>query len=405
MKDNINYNLISPKNGKVDKVFASKILKPFDDIAVEFISELSKKILKDNNLKNFPELVSMAFWMRKSHILSIKNEFFDKKKDRVWLARGTAFHIAPSNVDTIFIYSWFLSLLVGNKNIIRISQSNNEQLDILIQIIDELSSKDKFKAIKDRFLIITYEHNKDITEFFSKQCDIRVIWGGDNTINTIRSIPIKPTAIELSFADKFSIAVINSNFMLQNLNKKNKLYENFYNDSFWFDQQACSSPKLVCWVGDQESVDKAKKEFWNGVTKIYQKKFDDFSSSRAMDKMVATYSLAIENDKILIDNNPLIQTVQLDNHKSISRNLHCGAGLFYELTLNKIDELGDFILKKDQTIGIYGFEKKNIIDFISKTLPDGVDRIVSIGKMMDFSLVWDGHDLTREFCREINIDL
>ena len=166
MKDNINYNLISPKNGKVDKVFASKILKPFDDIAVEFISELSKKILKDNNLKNFPELVSMAFWMRKSHILSIKNEFFDKKKDRVWLARGTAFHIAPSNVDTIFIYSWFLSLLVGNKNIIRISQSNNEQLDILIQIIDELSSKDKFKAIKDRFLIITYEQNKDIKKFF-----------------------------------------------------------------------------------------------------------------------------------------------------------------------------------------------------------------------------------------------
>ena len=57
---------------------------------------------------------------------------------------------------------------------------------------------------------MTYEHNNQITEFFSKNCDIRVIWGGDNTINQIRSIAIKPTAIELSFADKFSIAIINS---------------------------------------------------------------------------------------------------------------------------------------------------------------------------------------------------
>ena len=102
--------------------------------------------------------------------------------------------------------------------------------------------------------------------------------------------------------------------------------------------------------------------------------------------MVATYSLAIEKDNIFIDKNPLIQTVQL-------------------LKLKNLDELNEFIIKKDQTIGVYGFDKKTVVNFVSDNLPQGIDRIVSIGRMMDFSYVWDGHDLLREFCREINIDI
>lgn len=405
MNNNIEYRLISPKDGNVDTILSSKILKPFEDKAIDFISELSKEILKNNSLKAFPELISMAFWMRKSNILSLKKEFINNKKERIWIARGTVFHVAPSNVDTIFIYSWFLSLLVGNKNIIRVSQSENEQLDVLLKLIDDLSSKNKFQEIKNRFLILTYEHNQDTTEFFSKNCDVRVIWGGDNTINKIRSIEIKPTATELSFADKFSIAVINSESILAKNMELDRLYENFYNDSFWFDQQACSSPRLVCWVGNYAQTIQAQKIFWNGVDQIYKEKFNDFSATRSVDKMVATYSLAIEKDKIVINENPLIQRIQLPNKRSISRELHCGAGLFYELKLKKIDELSDFIIRKDQTIGIFGFDKKNINKFISHSLPKGIDRIVSIGKMMEFSHIWDGHDLLREFCREITVDI
>lgn len=405
MKNKINYEIIAPNGNNSEIVFAKKILKPFDDIAIDFIAELSNRILKDAKLKEFPELISMAFWMRKSHILSLKQEFLEKRKDRIWLARGTAFHIAPSNVDTIFIYSWFLSMLVGNKNIIRISQNQNNQLNLLIEKISELCERKKFLSIKERFMLITYQHNDDITEFFSKKCDLRVIWGGDNTINKIRSININPTAIELSFADKFSIAVIDANKIVRNSNETEKLFENFYNDAFWFDQQACSSPKLVCWIGDRKGVSRAKEIFWNGVNGVYQDRFSEFNATRSVDKIVATYSLAIEGGEISINKDSLIQRVQLKDYKSISRDLHCGAGLFYEISLDSIDQLNKLIIKKDQTIGTFGFDKKIIKDFVENNLPEGIDRIVSIGKMLDFSNVWDGHDLLREFCREINIDL
>ena len=35
--------------------------------------------------------------------------------------------------------------------------------------------------------------------------------------------------------------------------------------------------------------------------------------------------------------------------------------------------------------------------------PAGIDRIVPMGKSMDFSLIWDGYDLIRQMSRRITI--
>ena len=34
--------------------------------------------------------------------------------------------------------------------------------------------------------------------------------------------------------------------------------------------------------------------------------------------------------------------------------------------------------------------------------PRGVDRIVPVGRTLDFALVWDGHDLIRELSRVVD---
>ncbi|MCM8756568.1 MAG: hypothetical protein NC817_00845, partial [Candidatus Omnitrophica bacterium] len=95
-------------------------------------------------------------------------------------------HFPPANIDTLFIYSWFLSLLVGNINIIRLSQDYEEQAEILLRIVEMLLEEEKFNLIKERILLLTYGHEDKITEERSKYCNIRVIWGGDETIKKIR---------------------------------------------------------------------------------------------------------------------------------------------------------------------------------------------------------------------------
>src|ERR1044071_7117533 len=110
---------------------------PFADETIQFISKLSETILQGGHRK-YPDLIALAFWFRPTQLAKLKAEFDRQRADRVWLARGVAFHIAPSNVDTLFIYSLFISMLAGNINIVRLSERDTEQLQVLMDLLNQL---------------------------------------------------------------------------------------------------------------------------------------------------------------------------------------------------------------------------------------------------------------------------
>ena len=68
--------------------------------------------------------------------------------------------------------------------------------------------------------VVKYKDNDDFTKLISLKCDARIIWGGDETIQKIRNFEINPRAFDLSFADRYSLSIINSkNFTNLNLQK------------------------------------------------------------------------------------------------------------------------------------------------------------------------------------------
>ncbi|MEA2019640.1 MAG: acyl-CoA reductase [Campylobacterota bacterium] len=398
--------IVIPKNinSLNDLNIDRKVLKPFSNILVEFVNDVSKVILKDRLFKEYPELIALAFWMRKSHIKELHKYFLAQKNDKVLLGRGVVFHLAPSNVDTIFVYSWFISLLVGNSNILRISNKDNLQTNILISTINKVLDNEKYKDLNNKIAIIKYGHDDKITAKLSQLADVRVIWGGDNTVTNIRKIPIKPTAVELTFADKFSFAVLKSKELL-NDKDIDKVIEKFYNDSFWFGQMACSSIRLVSWIGNEKENERAKKLFWSKLnTYVLAKVPDDISPADIVNKLVAECSMAIEsNIKINHINNPYINKVSIHSIEEVIESLHCGTGLFYEMETQNLRDLMEFMTNKHQTIAYYGFDRDEITSIIYDTLPSGIDRVVPLGKSLDFSNVWDGFDLFKSFSREIEI--
>jgi len=70
---------------------------------------------------------------------------------------------------------------MGNKNIVRVSENNNDQVSLLIDLINNEIKKDQYQSIINTFLIVRYGHDDDVTSYFSKLCGMRVIWGGDET--------------------------------------------------------------------------------------------------------------------------------------------------------------------------------------------------------------------------------
>ena len=118
--------------------------------------------------------------------------------------------------------------------------------------------------------MVKYASDKQITDFFSSICHTRVIWGGDQTIENIRQSPLRPRAAEITFSDRHSIAVIHADEYLEMANKENIAID-FYNDTFFTDQNACTSPRIIIWLGGEK--EKAKEIFWRSIHELVKNKY------------------------------------------------------------------------------------------------------------------------------------
>nr|WP_285842590.1 acyl-CoA reductase [Ureibacillus chungkukjangi] len=381
----------------LNQLAQEKPFVPFDEKVLAFTQSLSKKLIK---MRSLPEVVALGYWLRKANVQQMKLAWEQETIEKYVKARGTIFHIAPSNVDTIFVYSWMLSLLAGNRNIIRIS-SKEQSNGLLDAIFGELSLPE-FENIAKRTIICTYGHEEQATEILSANSHTRVIWGGDETIRNIRRIPLSPIANELTFPDRFSLAVLNSE-MVNQLNESDfeQLLEQFYNDVFWFDQMACSSPRLIVWVGEQ--IEEAKVKYWTHFEKkIQSKQYELFAATQVL-KLSTSLWIAAGNEAVSIHNGKYFSRVKFTDLPQEARERHCGGGFFYEYDIQNLDDLNSIIIDKDQTLSYFGFEKNQLVELVTSISSRGLDRIVPIGQALNFDGVWDGQSFLETFTREVVI--
>lgn len=391
---------------KINGIAKQPTFIPFDPLLLEFVQTVSHKLLSSTQIRPYPELVALAFWLRKSHIHKIMQDYHHYYRHSVPLARGVVFHIAPANVNSIFMYSWFLALLTGNSNIVRLSQRRDHEMELLLDILNEIVHQQRFQPIGLRNLVVSYAHEQEHNSLFSENCQVRVIWGGDETIKQIRSIPLPPNAIEIPFANKFSMAtIVASNVVGASIAETKHLATQFFNDAFWFYQNACSSPRLIVWIGNTSDIEIAKNMFWEQVKIVILEKGLHWDVSIRINRMANGYCLAAKG---LIDHmsSELAELPYRVHIKSISpelREQHDGGGLFFETEMTNIQELLSSVTHKDQTLAVYGFSQQEILAAVSSLHSTGLNRIVPIGRALDFDITWDGINLLTAFSRELTI--
>jgi hypothetical protein len=385
----------------------SGTLPPFDPLLVDFVDAVSKTILLDPVMRRMPEMAAVAYWMRKAHVLELRQAFEAERGERIWLPRGLALHFAPSNVDSIFVYSWFISLLTGNGNIVRLSRSRGKQVEHLLATINRVCAQERFHPVRDRSLLLSYDHDDVVTQHLSEVCQIRVLWGGDESVRRLRAIPLNPLAAEVAFANRFSLAALNS-AAVSTASEQDlaNLAGRFFNDSFWFDQMACSSPRLVAWIGESESCAQAQDVFWPALAREVQKRGVEYAEVIGLNKLVSAYVSAANDisDKILPGITGPVSRIHVGkNAHGRFRKIECGGGLFFETELSHLDELAPHLTAQDQTLSYFGFERADLKELALSLPARAVDRIVPIGTALDFNTVWDGYDLLRVFSREVDL--
>lgn len=371
----------------------AQVLPLFSEEALAFLDCLSKRLMQSSEAKKHPDVIAYAFWIRKEYLERTGRRYRTKAQR---LGRGIAFQIAPSNIPVQFAVSMTYALTAGNSSIIRISDKKFEQTTIICEAIRSILA-DVYPNMASYICVIQYEHNDEITQALTDLCDIRMIWGGNRSIAAIRKSAIRARCLDFGFADRYSIAVIDSDEYL----KKDAvlLARDFYNDTYFSDQNACSSPRLVIWTGN--SISRAKEKFWKELGALVSRKYhmDPICSSEKSLKTAVCAAKYPGIKEVKSDN--LLVRVELPSLYDDIMEFKGNCGYFFECNLESLEEIVPIMKKDCQTITYVGEIEEELRRIISDNGVKGVDRIVPVGHAADISFVWDGLDLPNVLSRQI----
>lgn len=371
---------------------------PFDDGVLAFLQSWSKKLMADGRTRQYPDVVTFGFWLRKSNLLRLKEQYLHTREGVRPIGRGMAFHIAPSNVPINYAYSLVTGLLTGNANVVKIPSKPFEQVELVNRALAECLAEDE--AMGPYIVLVRYGHERDVNDALSEYADARIVWGGDRTIAELKRSPMQARAVEISFADRYSLAVIDSDCYLAQEDKK-RAANDFYNDTYLTDQNACTSPRAVIWTGSR--AEEARERFWSELHALVAAKYP-FQAVQAVNKLTSAYLTAAgyEGVRKAASEDNLIVRMELERLDDSVMDFKDNSGYFFEYTCRDIKELRALCDNTHcQTVSYIG--DKAMFDELLALGLRGVDRIVPIGQTMDFELVWDGYDLVERLTRSVRI--
>ena len=374
---------------------------PFEETTMEFLSALSERIRELPRMLSGEEMRSLGFWLRRSNLESYKKRY---ENSGFRLGLGQTFHIAPSNVPLLFVYTMAIGLLAGNSCRVRVSARRNTESEKVCELIDELLGLPEFQVLKRRISIVTYgRENRETTEKFSRECDGRVIWGGDMTVEEIRKIPIGPSASEVVFPDRASIAVFDADAVLA-LSEEGlaETAMHFYNDTFSMDQNACACPRAVFW---RESCPKtgeaAAGRFWQALAQTAKRY--GLTEHKVSVKYGDLWELAAGGARIVkvrkFENR--LYVTEMKDIPGTASEQRMRFGSFLEYHMKNGEEWISAVSEKTQALVYFGVEKQELRECVLHHRLRGTHQIVPVGQTLWMDLVWDGKDMIQLLSRTI----
>ncbi len=367
--------------------------KSFSQVTRNFIDELSILLTRNREYRQYPEIYAFGFWIRKSHIDQLAEIYKSDSRQ----GKGLGIHIAPSNMPTMFAYSWICSLLAGNSNVVRLSTKELKVSEVLLGAIESLLDKDEYIDIRETNAFVQFPHEHGALSQLSMLADFRVIWGGDETVKAIGEIPKAEGCIDIAFPDKYSVAMFSGKSILamdeEELKHKAHL---FYNDTYGADHNACSSPKTVFWLDDCENslLDQAKERWWTALS-LESENYNLEPWITTEKYRTACLSMAVNGTKLgrmKKWTNRLYVIPCVDYIENLTK-LESKFGIFYEIDIKEVEDAFRLFGEKVQTVVELGLDGRELWNKVREHDCLGVDRVVSVGEALEFNVVWDRKDL------------
>ena len=368
-----------------------------DPALLAFCQALSSRLLRDPASRQFPDVMTFGYFCRKSSISKVINTLHDRDSRLGW---GTVLHIAPANIPVNFAFSFLMGFLSGNINYVRVPTTPYPQVDLIVGAIDDILADSAFENLGQRVNFFTCERDHPALVRMVGEASGLVVWGGDTTVAKFKAMDKPISAVELYFPDRVSSALLAARAIKDlDENDLTKLCDRFFNDTFLVDQNACSSPSMLFWVGENRARHTAKQRFWNRFSERLAGKYE-LEPVRMMDKHLDVMSMVakLERPASLSDRGDIIW--RFDDKDLAGSRFRFGN--FLEFDIDEIGQVIDHLRPNEQTITQFGLLSRDIFEALAAS-GRMVDRIVPIGDALSMSMHWDGKQVLSLLSRQVEI--
>ena len=377
-----------------------QLAAPFTPERVDLVASVAEALLGSRQSTASGPAAHFAFWTRRAAVAKIAANFAARVPSHALARpRGLVFHLPPQNVETVFLYSWALSYLAGNANIVRLPQAISARMRAIVDLFLE-----RLEAQGDTSqLFVHYPSKGDLGAKISARSDARVVWGGDAKVALFAPLPLRNGGKSIWFGDRFSFSTING-AELETLDQPalKALAKRLHNDVFVFDQMACSSPHALYVVGEAGSHGPAVRRLLDASAAEWTMDDPKAYVGHAIGKMTAAFYAAGAGRASSVNwrNTHLTNVIASAAER---QDIRVGGGFLSVVFVRSLDEVASFIREGDQTITYFGWERGEVEAVAASRVGPGVSRWAPIGTALDFDFIWDGYDIPFELTRLVRV--
>jgi Acyl-CoA reductase (LuxC) len=383
----------------LDQLTAAPCGEPFADDVIEFAQQLSTRLTHDPVARVHPELLTLARFLRGSEIVQLKRTFEDRAPDDVVrVPHGLVFQLAPSMPDTFFVYAWLMSALAGNCTIVRLSRRSGPVVEHLCDVVNDLFRNSDLRHVAARTAMISYGHDDAITAAISARARVRLLTGRTG----VMAAP--GTGRDLPFPHRFSLIALGA-AMVANVSddELRAIAYRLYDDIYWFDQRACSSPRLAMWIGAGTDVAVARARLWPAVADVATERGYQLDVTARLDRELFVHRAILDGPVVARhDIGRSLVLLRVDRLDGLTRT-HPGHGVMYDATAPSLVSLERWIDRHDQTLCHVGIPRHELVGFVERLAGRGIDRVVPVGQAHGLSSICDGMDLVSQLVRHVQL--
>ena len=368
------------------------------------------KSLDARDLDDLPGIPFLRMWLRRGTLEPIiVRELGAKALDGGWTEYGRAQcrafplgvvgHWPAGNVEIQPILSMTCALLGGNAALVRIPSG---LVDLTRLVMEKLVQSDPEERLTRRIFLAAFDHDRrDLQEAMARVVDGAMIWGGEEAVLQIRSLPFPHWTRLVVFGPRISVAAMDAGAWSDPIEQKNWCLR-LARDVWQFDQQACSSPQVLF-------LEKKAGESTDQFIAELQRAFESENLAHPRRAIPALLTSAICQARASWLLNDSTRHALFPMSPDWTLLLGSGSDLPQPiqgktLTVLEVADLADVISKWDgnvQTLGLGMADSEKEKQLALLAGRKGVDRIVKLGRMHVFVPPWDGVDLIRPMVRMV----